>query len=102
MKNDKKKASRDKSRLEECNGFELTENYSYEDVDNETNTNFLVDKINYMTEKMNRKITEEDKKERKDDIRNSNVARASGGKTNGLVPADEHDASTDMSNIQMT
>ena len=62
MRNDEKKASRDEARIEECNGFEMSEDSSYEDVDNEINTNFLVDKIDHMTEKGREKLRKKTRK----------------------------------------
>ena len=40
----------------------MSEDSSYEDVDNEINTNFLVDKIDHMTEKGREKLRKKTRK----------------------------------------
>ena len=98
MRTYKKKEARDEARMENHNGFVMSEDDSYEGVDDETNLNFVVNQIDCMTEKRKREDMKKNKKDRKKKLGNSNVARAGGGKTNGLVPEDEHDAPTDISN----
>ena len=98
MRTDKKKEARDKARIEEHNSFVMSEDDSYEDVDNETKLNFVVNKIDHVTEKRKREVTEKNKKDRKKILGNKNVARAEGKENNGLVPEGEHNAPIDISN----
>ena len=102
MRTGKKKETRVKARMEEDNVFVISEDDSYEDVDDETNLNFVVNQIDHTTKKRKREVTEKNKKGRKKNHGDSDVARAGSYKTNGLSPEDECDAPTDVSKNHIT
>ena len=83
MRTDKKKEARDEARMENHNGFVMSEDDSYEGVDDETNLNFVVNQIDCMTEKRKREDVEKNKKDRKKNLGNSDVCRVRGGKPMG-------------------
>ena len=64
-----KKAASDKAKSYEHKGFETSDDAEFDDVGNEKNSNFLVEKTNYMNEKRNMEKDEKGEREEGDCVK---------------------------------